>query len=320
MKSSLLLIVPAFLVFLSCIPSRFYARLDIMDWLSVDNPTDKRYQRTNPYRDFPSDQVDALREILFIVYTFDSELEPTSLPDADHGFYSTLLRSLETRTDITWLISEETKICDAIERVHNRQEPTVDEGHDFKQRVKNLRQFWHEVRQPPQPHKWEPAYYSESLPPIIKSDAEAPIVKLPLTPEQEAQAEAIAALHLRKHARNASHLKDNPPNPMGFVPQERDAATSDEAWDLLYRPSELPMDPRGAAIFNDDVYRFIPIYMDVGLEAMSFMFSMSPEELAAFGKDQAEWDRYGDIKSEMQLERIRFRAKWIRELEAKEKD
>jgi hypothetical protein len=252
--------------------------------------------------------------VLFIKDTFESELIPTALPDADHGFHSMLLRSLETRTDMTWLIADETKIFGTIEHIHGRQEPTVDEGHEFKERIGKLKQFWYELRQPLPPNKWEPAYYSQPLPPIIKSDK----LSLPHTPEQTTQAEARLSLHLRKHARDVSRLKNNPPKPMGFAPQERSAVSSDEAWDLLYRPCELPMDPRGRAIFNDDVYRFVPIYNDVGLETSLFIFDMSREELEAFGSDKAEGERWEDMKKEMVLERAKFREELTRESEGKE--
>lgn len=77
---------------------------------------------TNPYRDLPADQDVALREVLFITGTLRDTFLPTSLPEEDdYEFLSRLLRSLETRDDISWTTLHETGAERTIMAIANRR-------------------------------------------------------------------------------------------------------------------------------------------------------------------------------------------------------
>ena len=181
-------------------------------------PFDPKYQRANPYRDFSSDQANrnALRDLLFIKDSLSEGMIPTSLPDDNYGFYSELLRSLETRTDITWLIAEETRILNVIKRLQQRRGPLPEEPVDLKGRAQRLDKHWSDTRSESRPDRWEVAFDANTIPPLVENEDNESTNRLSLTPEHEEQAEAKVSRYLKKRTSYVDHLKNPSANPHGL--------------------------------------------------------------------------------------------------------
>ncbi|CAF3435142.1 hypothetical protein SNK03_007406 [Fusarium graminearum] len=193
-------------------------------------------ERCNPFRDIPNDArlENTLCEVRYIDRTLRDLMVPTSLPGDDYNLCSKLLRSLETRRDLTWLVLRETDIRDtvsAIARRGGRRAPIPDEPHDLHSRVKALERHWSALEKcHTKLREWEPKYATQPQPPLLEGQE---AYDLELNDEQATHAEIEYREWRSDRDRKVSYLKLNPPEPSAFVPVERRDIQTDETWNIL---------------------------------------------------------------------------------------
>lgn len=181
------------------------------------------------------------------------DLTPTTLPDDDYKLFSDLLRSLETRTDLSWRVYEETEIRNPIMHACNRN-PIPDEPFDIARRVNALHRYWDGLAiLPDKPGRWESASDTTFIPPILRgrqiSDGEGgassqlqkddAFFKLALTPEQDAEATRVYSKWREDRDRKVSYLKLHPPTPMAWVPVSDSNAGASSAWNEVFPDGDI---------------------------------------------------------------------------------
>lgn len=243
------------------------------------------FANKNPYRDLPSDQESSLKEVLFIVSTFGFILLPTSLPDEDdYTFLSLLLRSLETRRDISWTIFEETSLHRTVMAIGCRgqsgHEPVATEPYELPARFKALYKHWEELlASERRPRRWEAEHDTTFLPPLLENDVSESadkdsVISELLSNEQRKEMENIYAEWRKERDRRVSYLKLHPPQPMGWV-RVSDAGTA--------RNDVVGEDGVGqAGIQNpphlwDESPRWRPLYRSLTLEDVPVAWSVPGE-------------------------------------------
>jgi hypothetical protein len=167
-----------------------------------------------------------------------STLLPTSLADDDYAYYSTLLRSLETRTDLTPLVVEESGVKQTILALGNRRDtigrPMAEEPFDLQARFTALHIHWFD-QEKRFPERWDAAYDTTPIPPILQArglvddgTAEKVLsgdvpgtegVKLELTPEQEKASDKAWWYYSTNRKHKISYFKGHPPTPLGAAPR-----------------------------------------------------------------------------------------------------
>ncbi|KAL2673939.1 hypothetical protein Neosp_012384 [[Neocosmospora] mangrovei] len=253
------------------------------------NPSHDFLQRFNPFKDLPDDPdtVNTFREVSYIKAKLQYYLVPTSLPGDDYALCSKLLRSLETRRDLTWLVLDETGTRETIQAIGRRgtpREPTPEEPFDLSQRAKTLAAHWTALAKLPGcPKKWEAAFSTQHQPPLITEES-----KLELDPEQAADLEKEYTEWRTRRDEKAAYLKYNPPHPTGYVQATRDQVPVDETWELL--PWVIF---EGAASPNDGSRRWLPIYTSLLSQRIPFGWrapdAPPPKQKTQEEKDQ--WER-----------------------------
>ena len=127
------------------------------------------HSTTNPWRDLPAGQETARKQVLFIAETLRDTPLPTSLPDEDdYEFLSRLLRSLETRDDISWTTLLETGAERTVMAIANRPEGGfAPEPYGMSERVGKLHAHWVRLaREEGKPERWEAAHDTTFVPPL----------------------------------------------------------------------------------------------------------------------------------------------------------
>lgn len=183
------------------------------------------------------------------------DLLPTSLADDDYAYYSTLLRNLETRTDLTPLIIDESGVKQTMLALAQRRDsvstPRAQEPFNLQTRFSALHRHWSEAEKH-YPERWEDEYDTQPVPPLLQArglvdDGTAQKVltvdgsgtggvKLELTLEQQKAADRGYFRYFTSRKYKVSYLKLHPPKPIGAVPR----ATSNEPnklnkiWDNLW--------------------------------------------------------------------------------------
>lgn len=218
-------------------------------------------ERCNPFRDIPRDAKleNTLCEVRYIDRTLRDLMVPTSLPGDDYNLCSKLLRSLETRRDLTWLVLRETDIRDtisAIARRGGRRAPIPDEPLDLHSRVKALERHWSALEKcHTKLREWEPRYATQPQPPLLEGQEE---YDLDLTDEQATHAEIEYREWRSDRDRKVSYLKLNPPEPSAFVPVERRDIQTDETWSVL-PASDGHFGKRLLPIWTPIVFQEVPL-------------------------------------------------------------
>jgi hypothetical protein len=156
-------------------------------------------------------------------------LIPISLPGDDFELIANCLSSLETRTDLSWRIFDETKIGRTTAAAsRSRQAEGIDhEPHSIKSRLKALADHWHSFAVlPTRPERWDEESNTTFIPPLInnlsfedhkETALKNDIFKLSLTTEQSTEADKIYQKWLKSYKREAAYFKDHPPRPIGWV-------------------------------------------------------------------------------------------------------
>ncbi|WYZ44803.1 hypothetical protein EsH8_VIII_000119 [Colletotrichum jinshuiense] len=284
-------------------------RVFILDASSGGDQAD--YAATNPWRDLPADRAvhDTLREVLVIRDTLRDGLLPTSLPDDDYDAYSAMLRSLETRTDLSWLIVQETGIDRVVMAIANRgghHSPIPEEPHDLHERSKKLHSHWWAlISAKDKPDRWEARFDTTYLPPLLTGHAlgsgqKAASATLDMTAAQKANAEAKYKDYRTHRDRMVSYLKNNPPKPMAWVPIQRDPEMSRGVWETLFSDGVVKAGRKvlGGKLASNPMFK--PVYRDLLTERVPYEW-VDPEQPV---KEYTEQDHLKEMEAFSEQTRI----------------
>ncbi|KAF2488860.1 hypothetical protein BU16DRAFT_472726 [Lophium mytilinum] len=214
--------------------------------------TTEELSRINPWRDLLPSQDGVLRELIYIGHVL-RDLTPTTLPEDDYQLFSDLLRSLETRTNISWRVYEESEIRNPIMSACNRK-PIPDEPFDINKRVNALHKYWDALSiLPEKPGRWLDESDTTFIPPKLRgrqiSDGEGgalsqlqeddAIFKLNLTPEQNTEATKVYQKWRRNRDHKVSYLKLHPPTPMAWFPVSSSSTGASTAWNEVFPDGKI---------------------------------------------------------------------------------
>ncbi|KAF4335439.1 hypothetical protein FBEOM_10676 [Fusarium beomiforme] len=215
----------------------------------------------NPFKDLPDDAttLQAFREVGYISTKLRYTLLPTSISGDDYALCSKLLRSLETRRDLTPLVLEDTSIKSVIQAISLRgspRKPIPEEPFDIMQRTKNLKAHWSKLEKESRVKQWEPRFATDCLPPLIEDDS-----ALDLTAEEADEAETVYKKWRNDRDKIVSYLKLNAPRPAGHVQATKAEIDLDSTWEMMPWVI-LP----GTNLPNDGSRRWLPIYVSLFLQ------------------------------------------------------
>jgi len=253
---------------------------------------------------------------LYIHEYLSDILLPTSLPeDTDYELCSLFLRSLKTRTDLTWLVLDESDIKQVIMAIAQRRDsprmPMAEEPFDLQARFKALHKYWDDLeRLPDHPQRWESSYDTQLLPPLLKAQPlssnhdellseeeqqqqqqqQNTLAHL-LTPEQELLASTNFKYYLTTRAHKVSYLKLHPPQPMAFAPIAKQPHALRETWDNVFPDGKVEAGRAIAANKLTDEQTWQPIYRKLDTERIPYDW-MAPGEAedSIMGLTQEQWD------------------------------
>ncbi|KAF4889470.1 hypothetical protein CGCF415_v014057 [Colletotrichum fructicola] len=290
------------------------------------------YAATNPWRDLPADPAvhETLKEVLLIGDTLRDGMLPTSLPGDDYDTYSAMLRSLEGREDLTWLVIQETRIDQTVSAIANRggyHSPIPEEPHDLHERAKRLHNHWFKLTSAKdKPERWEVRFDTTYLPSLLTAQAldsgeRAKGFKLDLTPAQKAEAEEKYKAYRKRRDRAVSYLKKNPPKPMAWVPIQTDAEEVKRGiWETIFSDGivragrkvlgkQMAANPLFKPVYRDLVTERVPYgWVDPNQPAEEFNEADHLKEIEAFREE-----------SRLRQERSDRQAKFQEELRAAER-
>lgn len=168
------------------------------------------------------------------------EIITVSLPGDDLELISNCLKSLETRTDVSWRVFDEADLRSTVNAAAQyRQNGMVEEEEPFSfyDRLKALADHWDALGGlPTRPELWDKESDFTFLPPLIDTPSSGDQNsaengnKLSLNAEQSAAADKIYQSWLKKYKRNASYFKDHPPKPIGWVAVEKSELSIRNGW------------------------------------------------------------------------------------------
>ncbi|KAK6221266.1 hypothetical protein QIS74_04834 [Colletotrichum tabaci] len=307
-------------------------RIFVLDASTSGAPGD--YAATNPWRDLPPDPAvhQTIREVLFIGDTLRDGMLPTSLPDDDYESYSAMLRSLETRSDLTWLVIQETRIDQTVMAIANRggyHSPIPEEPYDLHGRAERLHGHWSALAsRKDRPDRWDARFDTTHLPPLLARHAsdsgqDGDSSGFHLTTEQKAAADAKYTAFRKRRDRAVSYLKDHPPKPMAWSPVQMDhpdETAPGGAWEMLFHKGIVQAGRKvlGGRLAGNPALK--PIYRDLITEHVPYDW-VNPDEPM---REYAERDHLKEMEafreeSKAQQERADRQAKFQEALRAEER-
>jgi hypothetical protein len=282
---------------------------------------------TNPYRDLPADQDVALREVLFITGTLRDTFLPTSLPEEDdYEFLSRLLRSLETRDDISWTTLHETGAERTIMAIANRRRYFAAEPFGLTARFAKLHEHWYRLqREEGKPERWEAEHDTTFLPPLLKtrgldgegavdSSTRGGVAELLLSAEQREEVDERYAEWRKDRDRKVSYLKIHPPAPIAWVPLPKKEGGIRAAWDEAMQGGAVEAGKRVADRLLVASPKWKPIYGDLLAEMVPIGW-MAPGEEEMTSEELERWMEKFNKERERIDERRRKQKGGTRELE-----
>ncbi|TQN67331.1 hypothetical protein CSHISOI_08102 [Colletotrichum shisoi] len=261
-------------------------RIFVLDASTSGAPGD--YAATNPWRDLPPDPAvhQTIREVLFIRDTLRDGMLPTSLPDDDYDSYSAVLRSLETRTDLTWLVIQETRVDQTVMAIANRggyRSPIPEEPYDLHGRAERLHGHWFALAShKDRPDRWDVRFDTTHLPPLLAG--------------HKATADAKYAAYRKRRDRAVSYLKDHPPKPMAWSPVQTDhpdEIAPGGAWEILFHKAIVQAGRKvlGSRLAGNPAFK--PIYRDLITERVPYDW-VNPDEPV---REYAERDHLKEMEA-----------------------
>ncbi|RSL67852.1 hypothetical protein CEP53_002823 [Fusarium sp. AF-6] len=253
-----------------------------LQWL----PTTKAFRETcNHIIDLPKDAEleNTLCEVHYIHHTLRHYLLPTTLPGDSLELCSRMLRSLETRRDLTPLVLSETSIADTIFGIARLRYTPPNEPPELQPRVMALRSHWTSPGAKPTP--LTTGYATSHKPPLIPEDYE-----LSLTLEESAEAGLHYRLWRTNRDRKVSYLKRHPPEPIRAREVTRREIASDAVWEALpWMPDEMRKAPQ------DRQVKLGPLYQQIDSQAVPLDWVNPDDSLQAFATSGEE-RRWEDIR------------------------
>ncbi|GJC78818.1 hypothetical protein ColLi_01656 [Colletotrichum liriopes] len=289
------------------------------------------YAATNPWRDLPPDPAihKTILEVLLIGDTLRDGMLPTSLPEDDYGMYSAMLRSLETRKDLTWLVIQETGVDKTIMAIANRggyHSPIPEEPHDLHVRAERLHHHWSTLASAhDKPDRWEARFDTTSLPPLVNghvsgSGQNAGATNLDLTSEQKVAADTKYRAYRKRRDRAVSYLKDHPPKPMAWFPIQAEPEMTRSAWETIFSDGIVQAGRKvlGSKLAGNSLFK--PVYRDLITERVPYDW-VNPDEPV---KEYTEKDHLKEMEtfreeSRVRQERTDRQARFQEELRAVER-
>ncbi|WDK21183.1 hypothetical protein CGRA01v4_12471 [Colletotrichum graminicola] len=304
-------------------------RIFILDSSPGGIPGD--YSATNPWRDLPPSPAvhETIREVLFIGDTLRDGMLPTSLPDDNYDMYSDMLSSLETRTELTWLVVQETSIDKTIMAIANRgghYSPIPEEPHDLHARAERLRRHWFTLASAKdKPDRWDTRFDTTSLPPLVVrhtpgSGPKTGFSGLDLTVEQKLAADAKYRAYRKRRDRAVSYLKSHPPKPMAWLPVQTEPEESRSVWETLFGDGIVQA---GRKVMGDKLIgnpMFKPVYRDLITERVPYDW-VNPDEPVVEYNEKEHLKNMEAFREESRArqERTDRQAKFQEELRAEER-
>jgi len=188
--------------------------------------------------------------------------------------------------------------------------PVAEEPFDLQARFRALDKHWSGLeRVPDVPQRWEPAYDTQLVPPLLKAqplagndatadswtsggDKQDSTSKLVLNPEQELAADNKFKYYLATRAHKVSYLKEHPPQPIGFAPVAKQPLALHMTWETLFDDGKV--EAGRPVSFNrladDQAWR--PIYRLLDTERIPFDWEQPGKEDTIMGLSQEEWDAH----------------------------
>lgn len=266
-------------------------------------PTTQAFWETcSHFIDLPNDAdlENTLCEVHYIHLTLRHYLVPTVLPGDDLGLCSRMLRSLETRRDLTPLVLSETSIADTISSIARLRHPPPDEPPGLQSRVTSLETHWRSPGAKATP--LTTGYTTAYKPPLIPEDHE-----LNLTHDLAADAELHYRLWRTNRDRKASYLKRHPPEPVRTREVTRREIASDAVWEALpWVPDEMQKAP------EDRQIKLEPLYQGMDYQAVPLDW-VNPDATSQAFATPGEERRWREMRRKM-FERKNRQVRYANEL------
>lgn len=280
---------------------------------------------TNPWRDLPADQETALKEVHFIAETLRDTFLPTSLPDEDdYEFLSKLLRTLETRNDISWTTLHETGVHRTVMAIANRYGAFAPEPFGLTDRFDGLHAHWSRLaREEAKPERWEVKHDTTFLPPLFKArsldggsavDPGNGLTDL-LSEVQRSSMEERYAEWRKDRDRKVSYLKLHPPSPMAWVPLPKKENGIRAAWDEVMEGGVVKAGKRVAERLLVASPKWKPMYRDLLTERVPLGWSL-PGEVEMSREELDRWMERSSKDSERRQERRKKQEALVERLKA----
>jgi hypothetical protein len=231
-------------------------------------------------------------------------LLPTSLPTDDYSLLSDYLRNIETRTDLTWLVLQESGLERAVLAVAQRRDsvpkPLADEPFELQKRFKALHTYWTALAQrDDKPQSWQVAFDTVSIPPILKAQPLAMNgagdqallnerqqqnkIEINMTAAQQASSDLQFNYYLATRSYKVSYLRTHPPKPMGYAPVAKQPFALRSTWDKIFTDGiiEAGRSISFSQLANNDEWR--PMYGSLDLQRVPWTWVQEGNEEGVFG-------------------------------------
>jgi len=276
------------------------------------------------------------------------------LPTDDYSLLSDYLRNIETRTDLTWLVLEESTINNAVSAVARCQDsvitPRADEPFQLQKRFKALSAHWAAIaRRDDKPQPWQAAFDTVVIPPLLKAqhfDRNGAVdqamiserqqelnqqddkTAIRMTPEQQVSSDIQFKYYLRTRSYKVSYFRLHPPKPIGFVPAAKQPFAISNAWDKIFTDGIIEAGRSVAFSQLADNDEWLPLYGSLILQHVPWSWVQEGNEEGICGGATEEmselWMADMDARKARQEERKAKVEAWQDEVrperEAKRKE
>jgi len=272
------------------------------------------------------------------------------LPTDDYTLLSDYLRNIETRTDLTWLILQESKLENAISAVAQRRDsvirPRAEEPFELQQRFEALNLHWSTLAQrDDRPQPWQGAFDTVLIPPLLKAQPfdtngavdqavlderqqQDNLIPIKMMPAQQVSSGIQFKYYLATRSYKVSYLRAHPPRPMGYAPVAKQPFALRSTWDKIFTDGivEAGRSIAYSQLAGNDEWR--PIYGSLFLQRVPYTWVQPGNEQGIFGGVTEEisdmWMADMDERRARQVEREEKVKAWQDEVrperEAKQKE
>jgi hypothetical protein len=244
------------------------------------------------------------------------ELYPATLPGDDLQHFSDLIRSIETRTNMSWRVFYETKLALRVAMAASREylpfSTVTEEPFQMQTRLMALALHWVNITtKMDRPGIWEEQSATIFLPPLLPKSSLgeqdqgqvdrhiAGDFKLVLSPEQDAKARAAYTRWRGLHDRAASYFQAHPPTPSQWEVSTRSNA-------LVHREEDSDDEPLRAKYAEGKMW--VPIYKPVNfLDLPAEVWEPRDDQVSEWLAETKAHEDAMDQRRERQMEYLRAR-------------